>query len=337
MTPLPERLREPTAGWRTSTHSTAALVPACLQVATGWRGEDGFVIDRSAGAAPPPAGPAATDESAIYLQFTDSDDLLEDGGFVVEFGSPEWEGSALDPQISEETADDQVRPLPIPPLGAEFDPIESAFETQYNGEHGHFAIADFRLPADTPSESGGGRWAGINRSIPGITSRPAISQDTWTADDDDTAAYDDRDRYVQEHYPHLHELNPTGSNINCNQALIAVDYMLDGSRTIRVPPTVRSAYYGLFRLKDKHQGRSVDVANYDDVIAAVSNVSGSRGAVYVSFPDDFAHVFNVVDTPDGVVFLDGQSGTLAELRRNVDRIGLLLYHPNYPLDPAPQS
>jgi hypothetical protein len=88
VTSFTELLCEPTAGWRTSPHSTAAPIRACLQVASGWRTEDGFVIDPSAAAAPRPGDPGATDESAIYLQFTDSDDLMEDGGFVVEFGNP---------------------------------------------------------------------------------------------------------------------------------------------------------------------------------------------------------------------------------------------------------
>src|SRR5262249_34027769 len=42
------------------------------------------------------------------------------------------------------------------------------------------------------------------------------------------------------------------------------------------------------------------------------------------------HMFSVEDTPDGVVFLDGQDNDLADLAElldGADEIGLMLYHP----------
>ncbi|PNG22558.1 toxin glutamine deamidase domain-containing protein [Streptomyces cahuitamycinicus] len=47
--------------------------------------------------------------------------------------------------------------------------------------------------------------------------------------------------------------------------------------------------------------------------------------MYVSRPDGSAHVFNAVNTKHGVVFLDGQSGTLAILEKNVSSIGHIPY------------
>ncbi|PZT68814.1 hypothetical protein DN402_14530 [Streptomyces sp. SW4] len=47
--------------------------------------------------------------------------------------------------------------------------------------------------------------------------------------------------------------------------------------------------------------------------------------MYVSRPDGSAHVFNAVNTKHGVVFLDGQSGTLGILERNVSSIGHIPY------------
>ncbi|MEU0585073.1 toxin glutamine deamidase domain-containing protein [Streptomyces sp. NPDC006132] len=52
---------------------------------------------------------------------------------------------------------------------------------------------------------------------------------------------------------------------------------------------------------------------------------GSRSAVYVSRPDGSAHVFNAVNTKHGVVFLDGQSGALGILEKNVSSIGHIPY------------
>ncbi|WP_374546876.1 toxin glutamine deamidase domain-containing protein [Streptomyces sp. DH7] len=57
---------------------------------------------------------------------------------------------------------------------------------------------------------------------------------------------------------------------------------------------------------------------------------GSRSAVYISRPNNTAHIFNAVNTPHGVVFLDGQSGTLGILERNVSSIGHIPYRNGAP-------
>jgi hypothetical protein len=168
------------------------------------------------------------DESAIYgwMQVTTIEELMDEGDFtVIEFGSPRWEDAALTGQRTPGAA---TRPLPAQP----FEPHESIVQQQYNGQ---FVSNEFRRPEDEPPVSAGGRWERINRSIPGVTRRPAISLHTWTAQiDDAAAAYADREQFVQEHYPVLHKLNPTGYMLNCNQAIIAVDHILNGMTTVRV-------------------------------------------------------------------------------------------------------
>ncbi|WP_372457170.1 toxin glutamine deamidase domain-containing protein [Streptomyces purpurogeneiscleroticus] len=56
---------------------------------------------------------------------------------------------------------------------------------------------------------------------------------------------------------------------------------------------------------------------------------GSRSVVYISRPGS-AHVFNAVNTRHGVVFLDGQSGTLGRLEQYVSGIGHIPYRNGVP-------
>jgi hypothetical protein len=68
------------------------------------------------------------------------------------------------------------------------------------------------------------------------------------------------------------------------------------------------------------------VNSYDDVIRDLqARGEGSRSVMYISRSDGSAHVFNAVNTPHGVVFLDGQSGTLGVLEKNVSSIGHIPY------------
>lgn len=52
---------------------------------------------------------------------------------------------------------------------------------------------------------------------------------------------------------------------------------------------------------------------------------GSRGVVYVSRSDGTAHVFNVIHDRNGVVFLDGQTGRLGILEKNVSEVRYVSY------------
>ncbi|MFB9834844.1 toxin glutamine deamidase domain-containing protein [Actinoallomurus acaciae] len=222
-----------------------------------------------------------------------------------------------------------ARPLPEPPaLPDGMLPSDA----EYGDEDVPTSIV--LLPTGRAGEaavSGGGRWPRLNQSIPGVTSLPSISRDTWTTHPDPAgraAAKADVARLITQRFPSLSRLNPTGNELNCNGAVLAVDYMLDGHTKIKIPPASTRDFYGAFRLKDRYQGRWVTVVDYDGIIEQVRQRPGNRGAVYIARPDGSGHLFNVVNTDDGVVFLDGQAGTLAELPADAQQIGLLLYHPD---------
>jgi hypothetical protein len=79
-------------------------------------------------------------------------------------------------------------------------------------------------------------------------------------------------------------------------------------------------------LTNRAKGHYDMVNSYDDIIKDLqARGEGSRSAVYISRPNGTAHVFNAVNTPHGVVFLDGQSGTLGVLEKNVSSIGHIPY------------
>jgi len=66
--------------------------------------------------------------------------------------------------------------------------------------------------------------------------------------------------------------------------------------------------------------------SYDSIIDDMDKRGvGSRGVVYVSRPDGTAHVFNVVHDRNGVVFLDGQTGKLGTLEKDVTEVRYMPY------------
>ena len=68
------------------------------------------------------------------------------------------------------------------------------------------------------------------------------------------------------------------------------------------------------------------VNGYDDIVRDLqARGEGSRSVVYITRGDDSAHVFNAVNTKHGVVFLDGQSGTLGRLEQGAKSIAHIPY------------
>ncbi|MFI1830942.1 toxin glutamine deamidase domain-containing protein [Streptomyces sp. NPDC020412] len=68
------------------------------------------------------------------------------------------------------------------------------------------------------------------------------------------------------------------------------------------------------------------VESYDDVIRDLNERGdGSRSVVAIRRPDGSGHVINAIKTPDGVVFLDGQTGGLATLERGTAQIAHIPY------------
>jgi uncharacterized protein YukE len=136
--------------------------------------------------------------------------------------------------------------------------------------------------------------------------------------------------FLDSEFPWLKDINNTGTpgyRDNCSHNVVSVDRRLDGIEVSAAPkPQPDHIPPEQLGLKDRAKGHYDMVASYDDIIRDLqARGEGSRSAMYVSRPDGSAHVFNAVNTKHGVVFLDGQSGTLAILEKNVSSIGHIPY------------
>ncbi|MZD04102.1 hypothetical protein GTW43_03250, partial [Streptomyces sp. SID5785] len=141
--------------------------------------------------------------------------------------------------------------------------------------------------------------------------------------------------FLDSEYPWLKDVNNTGHpgyTQNCSHNTVAVDKRLDGVDVSAAPKQagdhIPPEQLGL---TNRAKGQYDMVDSYDDVIRDLQGRGeGARSAVYISRPDGTAHVFNAVNTPNGVVFLDGQSGTLGRLEQNVSGIGHIPYRNGNP-------
>ncbi|MFJ6510598.1 putative T7SS-secreted protein [Streptomyces sp. NPDC091406] len=141
--------------------------------------------------------------------------------------------------------------------------------------------------------------------------------------------------FLDSEYPWLKEVNNTGHHgytKNCSHNTVAVDKRLDGIE-VGAAPKIEGDHIPpeQLGLKDRAKGQYDHVQSYDDIIRDLqARGEGSRSAVYIARPDKTAHIFNAVNTPHGVVFLDGQSGSLAVLERNVTHIAHIPYRNGAP-------
>ncbi|MFE7367210.1 putative T7SS-secreted protein [Streptomyces anulatus] len=141
--------------------------------------------------------------------------------------------------------------------------------------------------------------------------------------------------FLDSEYPWLRDVNNTGQpgyTMNCSHNTVAVDRRLDGIDVSAAPKQggdhIPPEQLGM---KDRPKGQYDFVNSYDEIIRDLqARGDGSRSAVYISRPNNTAHIFNAVNTPHGVVFLDGQSGTLGMLERNVSSIGHIPYRNGAP-------
>jgi hypothetical protein len=136
----------------------------------------------------------------------------------------------------------------------------------------------------------------------------------------------------KEHYGDLLEVNQanylTGANQylkNCTRCVIAVEHTLDGvghaaQGSIAAPISYVAKHLGeTGTMKDWSMQRG-----YESIVSTLTDLGeGARGVVYGGRADGTAHVFNVVHDSNGIVFLDGQSGSFAELEP-FEIIGLLI-------------
>ncbi|WP_338597169.1 toxin glutamine deamidase domain-containing protein [Saccharopolyspora sp. SCSIO 74807] len=118
---------------------------------------------------------------------------------------------------------------------------------------------------------------------------------------------------------------------NCSNNVATVEHRLNGVEVSTAP--LHNPRWPDPAALGNPNARFQDVSSYDDIIKDMhARGAGSRGVVYINRPGNpdlfikpTAHVFNVHHGPHGVEFLDGQTGNLAELEQNVDRIGYMPY------------
>ncbi|WP_190232860.1 toxin glutamine deamidase domain-containing protein [Streptomyces avicenniae] len=137
----------------------------------------------------------------------------------------------------------------------------------------------------------------------------------------------DAQRFIDTNYPWLREVNNTGRpgyTQNCTNCVVAVDRRLDGVTVSAAPlPGPRPVNQRALGAEGMNYQW---VRNYEEIgLDLARRGIGSRSIVYIARPDRTAHVFNAVNTPQGVVFLDGQSGQLAQLEVGLTAIGHLPY------------
>ncbi|MGH3323945.1 MAG: putative T7SS-secreted protein, partial [Streptomyces sp.] len=136
--------------------------------------------------------------------------------------------------------------------------------------------------------------------------------------------------FIDDQYPWLNDVNNTGQPgyvDNCSHNVVTVDKRLDGHE-VSAAPRAEGAHIPpeALGLKNRGLGQYDSVKSYDELIQNMnSRGEGARSVVYVSRADGSAHVFNAVNTKHGVVFLDGQSGTLGKLERDVTSIQHIPY------------
>ncbi|MFR9800043.1 putative T7SS-secreted protein [Streptomyces sp. MS06] len=164
-------------------------------------------------------------------------------------------------------------------------------------------------------------WSGLAKSTEHVSEK-AIHFDSV---DPATAQ-----KFLDDQYPWLKDVNNTGAHgytQNCSHNVDAVNQRLDGVEVSAAPKDkpdhVPPERLGL---KDRPKGHYDMVGGYDDIIRDLeARGEGSRSVVYISRSDGSAHVFNAVNTDHGVVFLDGQTGTLGRLEKDVTSVGHIPY------------
>lgn len=149
---------------------------------------------------------------------------------------------------------------------------------------------------------------------------------------DSVSAVDARN-YIVDQHSYLLDTNADrwasgkpGHDINCTHCVVTVDQQLNGLDVQALPRLdLENSWRDL--LDGLPPGRWHNSQTYDNVIRTISHAGpDSRGFVYIARPGDGgAHVFNVLNTPNGVAFLDGQTGTLGLLESNIHTIWLYLY------------
>ena len=144
--------------------------------------------------------------------------------------------------------------------------------------------------------------------------------------------------FVRDQHPWMGAINAPrfekqlpGYHLNCSNNVVTVDRRLNGIEVSAAP--LRAPHFPDPAALGNPHAAFHDVPDYDHIIRNMrSRGQGARGVVYIARPavpelniKESAHVFNVVHGPHGVEFLDGQTGKLAKLEKDVTHIGYMPY------------
>ncbi|MEU3601274.1 putative T7SS-secreted protein [Streptomyces sp. NPDC006798] len=186
------------------------------------------------------------------------------------------------------------------------------------GDEDPDSAPDAEKEQEKKSTNPDGWWEYLARRTETV-SEPAIHADSVSPEN--------ARKFLEDRYPWLKDVNNTdqpGYTQNCTFNVVTVDRRLDGIDVSAAP----RAEAGPIPFKELGVTKDAfkDVQSYDDIIRDLNQRGdGSRSVVCIVRPDGSGHVFNAVKTPDGVAFLDGQTGTLATLERNTTRISHVPY------------
>lgn len=165
-------------------------------------------------------------------------------------------------------------------------------------------------------------WGDLAQPTPRV-SEPAIHADSVPPDM--------AKQYLDHHYPWMHDINASrfhqhvpGYTQNCSNTVVTVDRRLDGAEVSTAP--LHNPHWPDPRALGNPNAVWHHTGGYDDVIRDLhARGHGARGLVYISRSDGTAHVFNAVHDANGAVFLDGQSGRLAQLEHHLKDIKYMPY------------
>ncbi|MFD8935075.1 putative T7SS-secreted protein [Streptomyces sp. NPDC059578] len=134
-------------------------------------------------------------------------------------------------------------------------------------------------------------------------------------------------KYLDEQFPWLRDLNNTnqpGYTQNCAFNVVTVDRRLDGVEVSAAPRPQAGSIP--FKELGVEPSAYTPVKGYDDIVRDLNERGdGARSVVAIIRENNTGHVFNAVKTPDGVVFLDGQTGGLALLEKGTAQIAHIPY------------
>ncbi|WP_207954931.1 protein-glutamine glutaminase family protein [Saccharopolyspora elongata] len=226
--------------------------------------------------------------------------------------------------------------VPWPDLTNDHRTDSAGADLDYSAGAGHFFAGK---PAGMPTDS----WCGL--AVKGkVVSEPAIHIDSVSPRQ--------ASKYIKSEFPHLPFINAanflwydrfpgrlrsalrdwyhghvsdSGPNVNCLKCIEATDNAMDNIAAkapwVTQPGNTGTAIRNYFHTTEWNRFDS-----WDDAIRYMKKAQlGARAIVYVETADPVAHVFNVINRPEGVVFLDGQTGRLGKLSPEATQIVLVEY------------